>query len=119
MADQSGLTGQVNFPFGEAKTVELTATGAQAVTIKDKFTIIDGVTAEASGNRTLNLTISAEVKDGSMIIVASKTAGTQTLTFGTGITSAVITGEAGKTFTQAFVKVGAAFLPVGASVKID
>ena len=119
MADQAGKTAQVNHPFGAAVTVALTATGAQAIEIKDKFTIIDGVTVEATGNRTLNLTIDAQVEDGSILMIASKTAATETTIFGTGITSATITGVAGKTKTQAFVKVGAAFLPVGTAQQID
>ena len=110
---------QIKWPFGEADSKELTATGAQALTIDDNMTIIDGVTVEATGNRTLNLTIDSEVKAGAKLLLKSKTNGTETTIFGTGITSVTITGAAGKTKTQGFTYDGTAFLPDGTSVQID
>jgi len=53
---------QIKYPFGDADSKTLSATGAQALTIDDNLTVIDGVTTQATGNRTLNLTIDAEVK---------------------------------------------------------
>ena len=110
---------QIKYPFGLADEQALTATGAQALTIDDNMTVIDGVTVEATGNRTLNLTIDSEVKKGARILVKSKTNGAETTIFGTGITAPTITGVAGKTFTQGFTYDGAAFLPDGLSVQID
>ena len=110
---------QIKWPFGEADSKELTATGAQALTIDDNMTIIDGTTVEATGNRTLNLTIDSEVKAGAKLLLKSKTNGTETTIFGTGITSVTITGVAGKTKTQGFTYDGTVFLPDGTSVQID
>lgn len=110
----------IRSPFGGIATDQaLTATGAQAVTIDNQFTIIDGVTVEATGSRTIDLTVDSEVTKGAEIFVKSKTNGTETTVFGTSITAPTITGVAGKTFTQKFTYNGAAFLPDGLSVQID
>ena len=110
----------IKYPFGNADTsLSLTATGAQALTITSNFTIIDGVTTEATGNRTINLTIGDEVTAGAILIVQSKTNGTETTIFGTNITSETITGVAGKTINQSFVYNGTAFVAMGADQQID
>lgn len=110
---------KLKYPFGLADSKELTATGAQAITIDDNMTIIDGVTVEATADRTLNITIDPEIKAGAAIFLKSKTNGTEDTIFGTGITAPTITGVAGKTFTQRFTYDGASFLPDGLSVQID
>ena len=97
----------------------MNATGAQAVTITSDVTIIDGVTTEATGNRTINLTINSNVRAGARLQVRNKTNGTETLTHGTLITGPVITGSAGKTTSQSFTFDGTDFLPDGAKIQID
>ena len=109
----------IKHPFGPAATLTLSATGAQALTIDNDLTVIDGVATEATGNRTLDLTIDSEIKAGAKILMKSKTNATETTIFGTGITSATITGVAGKTITQQFTYDGTAFLPDGAKQQID
>jgi len=109
----------IRSPFGTPETIALTATGAQAVTITNDSTIIDGVTVEATGNRTINLTIGTDVNIGAQILVQSKTNGTETTIFGTGITTATITGVAGKTINQLFMYNGTAFVAAGADQQID
>ena len=109
----------IKFPFGNADVQVLTATGAQNLTITDNLTILDGVTNIATGNRTINLTIGADVPAGAMIVVQSKTTATETTIFGTGITSATITGVAGKTINQTFIYNGTAFVAGGAQQQID
>ena len=94
---------EILWPWGAAATASLTATGTQAITIGDNLTIIDGVTTQATGNRTINLTIGSVVASGALLFVKSKTNGTETTVFGTGFTAATITGEAGKTYTQGLV----------------
>ncbi len=110
---------KIRHPFGVAEVAVLSVSGAQALTIEDDQTIVDGVTNSASGNRTLNLTIDPELKAGARLFLKAKTDGTETTIFGTGITSATITGVAGKTKTQEFVFDGSAFLPVGTAQQID
>lgn len=109
----------INYPFGLATTLTLSATGTQALTIDDGMTIIDGETTEATANRTLDLTINSEVKAGARLFLKSKTNSTETTIFGTGITSETITGVAGKTMTQGFTYDGSVFLPDGLKQQID
>ena len=109
----------IRHPDGGGATATLTATGAQAITISDEFTRIDGVTTQATGNRTIDLTVSSEVRTGAQIIVESKTAGTETTIFGTSITAPTITGVAGKIHTQSFRYDGTDFLATGADQQID
>ena len=112
----------IKHPFGGAEIIALTATGVQAIAIKNDYTVIDGVTVEATGNRTLNITVSDQItKEGRTprLFVASKTDGVETTIFGTGITAPTITGVADKIKVQEFVYVLGSFHPVGASVQVD
>jgi hypothetical protein len=110
----------IKYPFGSATVVALTATGAQAVSVTGGLTVIDGVTVEATGARTINLTIDSEVKEGAMILVKSKTNATENTVFGTNMTSPTIAGTGGKTKTQTFFYDGtSAFIASGAFVQID
>lgn len=110
----------VKFPFGVADEQAMTATGAQALTITDLLTIIDGVTVESTANRTINLTIDSQVQKGAMIIVQSKSdASANDMIFGTGITGPTVTGVSGKTHNFLFIYNGTAFVQAGLSVQID
>ena len=109
----------VKWPFGPASGLALTATGAQALTIENDLTIINGVTVEATGNRTLNLTIDDNLNAGARLVVKAKTNGTETTICGTGITGPTVTGVAGKTKVFEAVYDGTAFVVVGTAVQID
>jgi hypothetical protein len=109
----------IKWPFGDATTEALSATGTQAVSIWNDLTIIDGVTAAASGNRTINLTISDAVKAGARLVCKLKTAATETTAFGTGMSGATITGVAGKTKNVEFVYDGTNFVEAGTPIQID
>ena len=109
----------VKFPWGAASIVPLTDTGAQAVSINNDMTIIDGVTVAAAGNRTINLTVDSGVNAGAHLFIKSKTTGTETTIFGTGMTGATITGAAGKTKTALFIYDGTSFIEAGTPVQID
>ena len=111
----------VKHPFGPATTVTLSATGAQAITISDNVTYIDGVTTQATGNRTLNLTIPAAngIAIGARIFIASKTNGTETTIAGTLITMPTITGVAGKTKVTELFFTGTNFIGTSAGYQID
>lgn len=110
---------KVRFPFADADVIALSATGAQAISIVNDMTIIDGVTTEGTGNRTLNLTIDALVTIGARIFLKAKTNGTETTIFGTGMSGATITGVAGKTKCVEFVYDGSKFVEAGTPVQID
>jgi hypothetical protein len=109
----------IKWPFGAASEAALTATGAQALTVVNQMTIVDGVTIEATGNRTINLTIDENVEAGAIMFVKSKTNGTETTIFGTGMQGATITGVDGKTKTVAFIYDGTNFVEAGTPVQID
>jgi hypothetical protein len=112
-------SGVIRHPFGEVVSVALTATGAQAIAVTGSLTFIDGVTVEATGNRTINLTIDSDLRKGARIIVESKTNGTETTIFGTSMTGVTVTGVAGKTKVTEFVYNGSAFVNSGTPVQID
>ena len=114
MADKT-----IKFPMGEATEVALSATGAQAITISNDLTIIDGVTTQATGNRTLDITVSAGIVKGAKVLIKTKTAGTESTIYGTAITSANLVGAAGKTFSQEYTFDGTNFLPTGEAEQID
>ena len=109
----------INHPFGAIGAPALTNTGAQALTINKSYTVVDGVTVEATGARTLNLTIDAGMPLGAQLFVRSKTNATETTVFGTGITGATMTGVAGKTICALFIYDGTTFVQAGAEQQID
>lgn len=113
-------SGKTIWPFGAGpEVIALTATDAQAITVNNQFTIVDGVTVQATGNRTINVTLGANLKSGALLLSTNKTVATQTTTYGTNITSAVTTGVAGKTINQLFIFNGTAFVAAGAQQQID
>lgn len=110
----------IKHPLGATAVLALGATGAQALTIDKSYTIVDGVTVEGdTGDRTLNLTIDADMPIGAQLFVMAKTASTETTIFGTGITGATITGVAGKTINALFIYDGTNFVQAGAEQQID
>ena len=111
--------GLIKGPFGATDVIALTATGAQTISITNEQTIIDGVTVQATGNRTLNLTVSSEIKAGAMLYIKVKATATETTIMGTGMTGPTITGVAGKTHTVAYWYDGTTFKPSGTAVQID
>lgn len=113
------MTQKIKFPFGPADTKTLTADGAQALTIDNMLTIVDGVTTQATGNRTIDLTLDANLEAGARLVCKLKTNGTETTTFGTGMTGATLTGAAGKTKNVEFVFDGTKFVEAGTPVQVD
>jgi len=108
----------VNYPFGAADALVIEATGTTAATISSQLTgVVELPTL--TGNATLNLTLSSELKAGAILNLKVKTTATETFTFGTGIDAPVVTGVAGKTWCQSFWFDGTIFLPMGAKIQID
>jgi ABC-type spermidine/putrescine transport system permease subunit II len=108
----------VNNPFGAAGTLTIAATGTTAATISNNETVVTSLTT-LTGNGTLDLTLSSELRAGATLSIKVKTTGTETFTFGTGIDAPVVTGVAGKTWCQSFWYDGTIFLPCGAKIQID
>lgn len=111
----------IQAPFGKPDTQAIaTATGTVAVTVVNNMTVIDMNTTIGTGNRTLNLTLDSQLQDGGAeILVLFRTTGTETLTFGTGMLAPVITGVAGKIFSQAFILNGGVYYPQGTKVQCN
>lgn len=109
----------VKWPFGAASGMALTASGVQEIKIVNDLTIIDGTTVPATGDRTLNISVSDTVSAGAMILVKSKTIATEKTVFGEKITGPEITGVAGKTKVATFVYDGSDFIQTGTAVEID
>jgi hypothetical protein len=108
----------INNPFGAAKVAAIAATGTTALTIDADVTYVSSLPT-LTGNGTLDLTLSSELKAGATLFLKVKTTGSETFTFGTGIDAPVVTGSAGKTWTQGFWYDGTIFLPMGAKIQID
>jgi len=108
----------VNAPFGTAGTLTIAATGTTAATISNQETYVSTLTT-LTGNATLDLTISSELKAGAILHLKVKTTATETFTFGTAIDGPTVTGVAGKTWCQSFWFDGTTFLPCGAKIQID
>lgn len=110
---------QIKYPFGASDQVALTATGAQAIAVDNAMTVVDGVTVQATGNRTINLTIDDDVPVGAKMFIKTKTNATETTAYGTGMLGATLTGVAGKTFGVLFVFDGTNFVEAGTPVQVD
>lgn len=109
---------KIQWPFGVADVIEpATLTGAIAVTIENRFSILK--TGLLTGNATLNLTIDPQVEKGAQLLVLSKTTATETMTPGTGMTGPVYAGVAGKTKAQLWVYDGTTFKPTAVAFQID
>ena len=108
----------INNPFSAAGILTIAATGTTAATISNNETVVSSLTT-LTGNATLDLTLSSELKAGAQLHIKVKTTATETFTFGTGIDAPVVTGVAGKTWCQSFWYDGTIFLPCGAKIQID
>jgi hypothetical protein len=117
MSKPSQYVGNSRWPFGAADVQSLDAAATIAAEVWNTKTILD--IAQLSAGATLNLDVDAEVKPGDELVVMWSTAGTQTLTFGTGFTAPSINGVAGKNFMQKFEYEGAQFVPVAEAVTLD
>jgi hypothetical protein len=106
-------------PFGAADTSPvINATGTTTLNITNTVTVVRTLTT-LTGNATLDLVISPEVREGALIHLKVRTTAVETFTFGAGIDSVVVTGVAGKTWTQSFYYDGTVFLPCGTRTQID
>lgn len=109
----------IKWPTGPATVTALTATGVQAITIENSSTILDGVAIQATGDRTINLTVDSEIQPGAKLQLRTKSNATEDNIFGTGITAVTFAGVAGKTFSISFTYDGSTFTPDGKEVQID
>lgn len=99
------------FPFGPATVETLDYAATIAADVNNTMTIF---TVAMTGAVTLNLTVEENTKVGSMLIVKAGSDGTaRTLTPGTGMTGAAVSGTISKTKALTFVYDGSTFVHVG------
>lgn len=108
----------INAPFGGVQDITIAATGATAVTISNAQSMNKTIPT-LTGNATLTVTADAELKDGAILSLMIKTTATETFTFAGDIVAPVVTGVAGKTWSQSFVYNGTKFYPCGAKIQVD
>ncbi len=104
------------FPFGPASVETLTYAATIASTVNNSMTIL---TVALTGAATLNLTLDANLRVGSILIVRASSDGTaRDLTPGTGMTGTVVAGVINKTKCATYVYNGTAFVHI-ATQQID
>lgn len=107
------------WPFGAATVVKMPTEGIVHIDIYNTLTIIDGAGAAATGDRTLDLSISPDIEPGARLVVKTKTTAVETFTPGRGMAGTVTTGIAGKTKVTEYVFDGNKFIQTAAAVQID
>jgi len=116
------MANTIKFPFGPADVKLMTASGTQSFEITSDFTVVDGITTQATGARTLSLSAATGqvIPTGASLLVEHYgTGATSTLTFSTLISGSTYAGSlSGKTNTQLFVFDGTAFVQCGAVVSL-
>lgn len=99
------------FPFGNASQVTLDSAATLEASVNNTLTIINVSLATAA---TLNLTVDAHTKVGSVLIVKVGSDGTaRNLTPGTGMTGTAVAGVINKTKCATYVYNGSTFLHTG------
>jgi|GEM_PF-6297387 len=112
--DNSQQNYTIRFPFGDADSFELTASGVQAIDIANNATIIDGASIAATGDRTINLTLDESLQAFSLILVKIATSTESKTIFGTGFSAPHFAGVVGESAQLLFIYDGTNFLPLTA-----
>lgn len=107
------------WPTGKSTTITITAAGGtQSYTISNDMNHVASIPT-LTANLTISVTASSQLKPGAQIILVIKTNSTETTTFAGSIVGPVVTGVAGKTWSQAFLYNGTKFYPQGAKIQVD
>lgn len=107
----------IKAPFGAFQDITIAATGATAVTVTKSA--YNSVRPTLTGNATLTVTAADTVVVGDVLNLLIATTATETFTFAGDIVAPVVTGVAGKTWSQSFVFNGDKFYPAGAKIQVD
>ena len=112
------MSDTIKWPFGKAKIEAPVYAATVALTISNAFTIIQ---LALTGACTLDLTVSAELDPGAIVVIRAGSDGTaRDLTLGAGINGPVITGTISKIKSQAFfLDSDGVFKPMGAFAQVD
>lgn len=111
-------TNTINGPSGDNQDITIAVTGATDVTISNQISMNETIPT-LTGNATLTVTKGSELRAGAVMNLVIKTTASETFTFAGDIVAPVVTGAAGKTWSQAFVFNGTKFYPAGAKIQVD
>ena len=106
------------YPVGASTAITIANNGTTAVTVTNNMNHVASITT-LTANATFSVTASSQLKAGAMIFLAVKTTSTETTTFSGSIVAPVVTGAAGKTWSQAYLYNGTNFYPCGAKIQVD
>lgn len=106
------------FPFANSSAITIAASGTTAVSVVNNMNHVASIPT-LTANATFSVSASSQLKAGAMIMLAVKTTSTETTTFTGNIVAPVVTGVAGKTWSQSFIFNGTNFYPCGAKIQVD
>lgn len=109
----------VKWPYGLATILVLSAVGVQALAVNNNMTIVDGTSTVATDDRTLDITPDPGLEPGAILIVKTKSVGTEELIPGAGIKGETIAGVAGKTQVAQYIYDGSYFIQTSDFIQID
>lgn len=106
------------FPQGNSTAISIAVSGTTAVTLINNMSHVASIPT-LTGNINFSVTASSQLKAGSALLITVKTTSTETTTFSGDIVAPVVTGVAGKTWSQGFIYNGTKFYPLGAKIQVD
>jgi hypothetical protein len=109
---------QALYPFGDATALTIATSGTTAITVTNRSNYVASVPT-LTANITVSVTAGSRLKPGAEMLLTVKTTSTETTTFVGAIVAPVVTGVAGKTWSQAFIYNGTNFYPCGAKIQVD
>jgi len=106
------------WPMGAATNITLGVGATNNITVGNGLSYVGSIPT-LTANTTVSVTTGSTVKAGTILILTIKTTASETTTFTGAIVAPVVTGSAGKTWSQAFIYNGTNFYPCGAKIQVD
>lgn len=106
------------WPSGAATKVSLSAGATNNITLSNNLNYVSSVPT-LTANTTVSVTVGTGLRAGAHFMLTVKTTSTETTTFTGAIVAPVVTGGAGKTWSQGFIYNGTNFYPMGAKIQVD
>lgn len=106
------------FPTGASTPITIAVSGTTAATVVNNMNHVASIPT-LTANINFSVTAASQLKAGAIILLTVKTTSTETTTFSGSIVAPVVTGVAGKTWSQAYLYNGTNFYPMGAKIQVD
>lgn len=106
------------WPSAKATAVSISATGTTSLTLVNNMSYVANIPT-LTGNNVIFVTAPSYLRAGAVLHLVIKTTGLETTTFDGAIVAPVVTGAAGKTWSQTFIYNGTKFYPCGAKIQVD